>query len=122
MNGKNADLLRNKRRESAAAGAPQSYGGPGDIEAAAREFNTVVAFTDVSAIDALTAVDRIIEDSWNGEVWFVLYTDTFAALGVSRREVTTFAGFLRVRHVVRTTGGGAIVGASFAAGITYKQS
>lgn len=122
MNGKNFDLLKNKRRESAAAGASQSYDGPGDVEAAAREYNTAVVFTDLTAIDASTAVDRIIEDSWNGEAWSQLFSDTGLALGVTRKEVLTFAGFLRVRHVVRATAGGNAVGASFGAGITYKQS
>ncbi len=122
MNGKNADILKNKRRESAAQGAAQSYAGPGDVEAAAREYNTAVVFTDLTAQDANTAVDRVVEDSWNGEAWFTLFNDLAVGMGVTRREVTTFAGFLRVRHVVRATSGTNVVGASFGSGITYKQT
>ncbi len=122
MNGKNADILKNKRRESAAQGAAQSYAGPGDVEAAAREYNVAVVFTDLTALDANTAVDRIVEDSWNGEAWFQLSSDTLSAVGVARRDFVVFAGFLRVRHVVRATSGSSVVGASFGAGITYKQT
>lgn len=122
MNGRNGDLLQNKRRLSDTGGAAKSYGGPGDLEAAAREYNTAVIFTDIQALDANTAVVRIVEDSWNGEVWYPLNSTELSSVAVTRQEVTTFAGFLRVRHEVKATSGGAQVGASFGAGLTYKQT
>lgn len=122
MNGKNGDILKSKRRLSAALGAAQSFSGPGDLEAAAREYNTVVVFTDTQIVDANTGVTRIIEDSWNGESWTTIYSDDVSTVAVSRREVLTFAGFLRVRHVVAATSGTNVVGATFASGLTYKQS
>jgi hypothetical protein len=121
-NGKNGDLLNNKRRLSAVGGGAQSYGGPGDLEAAAREYNSAFVYTDTTALDANTAVDRIIEDSWNGEVGVILFTDTLNTVAPTRREVPAFGGFLRVRHVVYATSGGAQVGASFGSGITDKQT
>lgn len=122
MNGKNGDLLKNKRRLSGAAGVLQNYGGPSDLEAAAREYNTAIIFTDTQATDNNTGITRYTQDSWNGEVWYTLYTDDVSTLGVSRREITTFAGFLRVIHEVKATSGSSQVGASFGAGITYKQT
>jgi hypothetical protein len=122
MNGRNAEILNHKRRTSEAAGEARSFSGPGDIEAAAKEYNTAVVFTDVTAIDANTAVDRVIEDSWNGDLWYPLYTDTVTVVAVNRREVTNFAGYLRVRHVVRATSGSSQVGANYGSGLTYKQT
>lgn len=122
MNGRNADILTQKRRESGDQGVAQSHSGPGDIEAAAKEYNVAIVFTDITQIDQNAAVDRIIEDTWNGESWCVLFTDNALAPGVSRREVVHHAGFLRVRHVVRATSGTNIVGATFGSGITLKQA
>ena len=122
MNGKSGDLLKNKRRLSSAAGVLANYGGPSDLEHIAREYNTAIIFSDTQAIDANTAITRYTQDSWNGEVWYMLYTDDVSSLGVSRREVLTFASFLRVIHEVKATSGGAQVGATFGAGITYKQT
>lgn len=122
MNGKNGDILKSKRRLTATGGAAQSFGGPGDLEAAAREYNTAVVFTDTQIVDANCGITRVIEDSWNGESWSTLYSEDVSAVTVNRKEVTTFAGFLRVRHIVAATSGTNILGATFAAGITYKQT
>ena len=122
MNGKSFDVLKNKRRESASGGAPQNYAGPGDVEAAAREYNIAVVFTDVSAIDASTTITRYIEDSWNGDTWVTIYTDTVTTTGPIRKEVANFAAFLRVRHEVKHNTQSSLVGASFGSGITYKQT
>ena len=76
----------------------------------------------LNQFDQYAAVDRIVEDSWNGEAWYVLHADNALTAGVTRREVGPFAGFLRVRHVVRATSGTNVVGATFGSGITYKQA
>lgn len=122
MNGKNGDILKSKRRLSAALGAAQSFSGPGDLEAAAREYNTAVVFTDTQQIDANTSITRVIEDSWNGESWTTIYSEDVSTVTVTRKEITCFAGFLRVRHIVTATSGTNVVGATFASGLTYKQS
>lgn len=121
MNGKNCDLLAYKRRLTS-TGKPVSFAGPGDVEAAAKEFNVAVVFTDMTAIDASTTVTRYIEDSWNGEVWYTLHSDDVSAVQVHRREVPAFAGFLRVRHEVKHSSETSAVGATFGSGLTYKQS
>lgn len=122
MNGKNAELLEMKRRESASQGLVRPYTGPGDIEAMAKEFNVAVVFTEITALDANTQVVRKIEDSWNGQTWYTVYSDTLSSVGVTRKEVTVFAGFLRVTHEVSATSGTNVVGATFGSGLTYKQT
>lgn len=122
MNGRSYDVLKNKRRESLSSGSPQNHAGPGDVEAAAREYNLAVVFTDISAIDANTTVTRFIEDSWNGDTWVTIYTDAMTTLGPTRKEVTNFGAFLRVRHEVKHSSLSSQVGATFTAGVTYKQT
>ena len=101
MNGVNRDLFTYRRRLSGTGGAAANYDGPGDVEAAARDYNVAVIYTDISEIDSNVTVTRIVE----GAVRFVA------------KEV---GGYLRVRYEVEhdTTQGGA----TFGSGITYKQT
>lgn len=121
MNGKNAEILKYKRRATSNGKAVQ-FVGPGDVEAAAKEYNSAAVFTDMTAIDANTTVTRYIEDSWNGESFFVLHADDVSAVQMHRREVPAFAGFLRVRHEVKHTSEASAVGSTFGCGLTYKQT
>ena len=117
MNGKGGDILKSELRTNGAAGVLVNNNGPSDREAAAREYNAAIVFTDNQLIDANGVITRNIHDSWNGEVWYTLYTDDCGTPGVSPREVLTFEGF----HEVKGTGG-AQISANFGSGITYKEA